>query len=621
MTDRLTVYDMSLKKVAILQNAFEIKEEQEINNIYNLSFNIPSTDAKVQYCQPFYYYRFGDSGQLYRGIKRPKRTGSTPVDTVFCEHVIATLCDNVLFGAHTYGGTGTHTREVIEYILSKQAVQNWVLKDCDFDRQFEYNWEQENLLNALYSVPKVFTEPYMWDFDTSVYPWKLSLKRIDPNGKPTYYIRAEKNLLFQSSEADYTNICTRIWPLGYGEGINQLNIAEINGGKKYLDAPASVIARYGVKEKVLVDRRFEKAETLMAYAQSMLDALSVPAMTQKFNVIDLYPLTSEDIDKAEVGKICRLTEDGSTAYITKTTQILDEPGNLSIDLSTKASDVVSAIADLADRVRIESVYAQGATQLYQHSKDANATPEMGMILSMYFPGEMRQINKVLLRLKLNRFRSYSMTTETNESREESTENSRQRTVTSSTANGISQQVTSGPSSLKTTNNWRGVGYINTDQTSVERYSDYEDASSHPNHRHYVNLGYHAHKISGSSFSHSHGMDHTHEIEIDISGHSHTVEIPEHSHYFIIPAHTHAIKAGIFESGSPSSFDIYVNGEKRATVDDTSFDDDITMWLLGDDGLVPRNQWIDMEIRPNDNAYVVASVFIQGFIQSRGGGNY
>lgn len=619
MTDRLTVYDMSLKKVAILQNAFEIKEEQEINNIYNLSFNIPSTDAKVQYCQPFYYYRFGDSGQLYRGIKRPKRTGSTPVDTVFCEHVIATLCDNVLFGAHTYGGRGTHTREVIEYILSKQAVQNWVLKDCDFDRQFEYNWEQENLLNALYSVPKVFTEPYMWDFDTSVYPWKLSLKRIDPNGKPTYYIRAEKNLLFQSSEADYTNICTRIWPLGYGEGINQLNIAEINGGKKYLDAPAAVIARYGVKEKVLVDRRFEKAETLMAYAQSMLDALSVPAMTQKFSVIDLYPLTSEDIDKAEVGKICRLTEDGSTAYITKTTQILDDPGNLSIDLSTKASDVISAIADLADRVRIESVYAQGATQLYQHSKDANATPEKGMVMSLYFPGEMRQINKVLLRMQLEKFRSYSATTEISERREESTENSRTRTVTASTANALSKTISSGPSSASTTSAMNfdsfEVGY-NTN--SGRHFTESASGEGTHNHGFYAD---HTHSIPGNRLRHSHGMSHTHEIEIDISGHSHTVEIPEHSHYFVIPPHAHKIDAGIFESGRPSAFDIYVDGNKVASVDDISYEDDITMWLLGEDGLVPRNRWIDMEIRPNDNAYVVASVFIQGFVQSRGGGNY
>ena len=61
--------------------------------------------------------------------------------------------------------------------------------------------------------------------------------------------------------------------------------------------------------------------------------------------------------------------------------------------------------------------------------------------------------------------------------------------------------------------------------------------------------------------------------------------------------------------------------KIATVDATSYNDDITAWLLDSDNQVPRNQWIDVEIRPNDLAYVVCSVFVQGFVQSRGGGNY
>ena len=60
---------------------------------------------------------------------------------------------------------------------------------------------------------------------------------------------------------------------------------------------------------------------------------------------------------------------------------------------------------------------------------------------------------------------------------------------------------------------------------------------------------------------------------------------------------------------------------KATVNSTSYNDDITEWLIDSNGTIPRGQWIDMEIIPDDLAYVVASVFIQGFVQSRGGGNY
>ena len=620
MTDFVNVYDMSRKKIAELQNAFTIKEEQEINKIYYLSFDLPDNDPKLSYCQPFYYFRCGESGQLYRRIKKPKQTDTIGTETVSCEHVIATLCDNVLFGSYTYGGTGTHTREVIEWILSNQTEQNWILKDCDFDYAYEYSWEQENLLNALYSIPEVFTEPYMWIFDTSVYPWRLSLKKLDPNGQVSYYIRSKRNLVFRSSEEDYSNICTRIYPLGYGEGINQLTIKEANNGCPYLEAPAGMIAKYGIKEKVLVDRRFENAEALKAYGQSVLDEMLQPAMTQKFDVLDLYPITSNDIDRAEVGKICRLTDDDTTAFITKTIRILDEPGNLQIDLSTKASDVASEIADMAERVRIESVYAQGATQLYQHSKDANATPDKGMILSLYFPSEMRQINKILLRLQLKKFRSYSATTDTKEAQFKTTSYAGGNVGTTEASGGGSVSTTSGPSSNSTTASGGTGSDIMTSKTSIDGNTLYAGDNG-GSHRHLYYHAGHSHSISKNNFQHTHDMYHTHDIEISWTGHTHKVGLPPHDHTVEIPAHSHKIQAGIYESGHPTAFEIYIRGEKKASVDSSSYNDDITMWLLGNDGLVPRNRWIDMEIRPNDNAYVVASVFIQGFVQSRGGGNY
>ena len=659
MAQMMNVYDLDRKRVAVLQNAYNITEEQTINQIYTLKFDIPSTDDKIQFCQPFAYYRFGNGKQMYRQIKNPKQNSDISVDTITCEHVIATLCDNVMFGSHTYGGKNVKTREVINYILSFQTTQNWVLGECDFDYGYEYGWEQENLLNALYSVPKVFVDPYMWTFDLSVYPWRVNLKKIDTSARPSYYIRAKTNLISDSAEIDYTNICTRLYPLGYGEGINQLTIKDVNDDIPYLEAPAAIKNKYGVKEKVLVDRQFEDAATLKAYAQTVLDAMTTPSLTRKFNVVDLYPLTSADIDNAECGKICKLTGDGSIAYVTKTIRVLDDPGNLQIDLSTKATDVVAQLADLADRVRIESVYAQGATQLYQHSKDANATPDKGMIVSLYFPSEMKQINKVLLRLKLNKFRSYSQTTETNAAITKATDSNPatskttdtspastkttsaggNETDTSEAGGGASISTTSGPSSESTTRNGLSVSYFTTHPASVEGYSGYTDITNNYDHRHYNVLGNHIHTIPGDLLYHSHQMPHTHNMEISVPAHTHTIHLPDHTHTVQIPAHNHTVQipshthnveipahkhniaAGIYESGSPTGFDIYIGDTKKATVSSTSYDGDIVTWLLGSDGLVPRNRWIDMEIRPNDNAYVVSSVFIQGFVQSRGGGNY
>lgn len=736
----LNVYDrLTHKKTAILQNAYNVIDTHELNQIYTLSFTLPSTDEKTKFCLPRHFVRWGEDGELYR-IKAPKQDESDiGTITYECEHVITTLCDTIMFGSYQYGGAGVRTEETIRWLLSQQNQQDWVLDVCEFDRKFEYLWEQENILNALYSIPKEFAKPYKWSFDTTVYPWKVSLKAIDTTVKPEFYLRARSNILSSGTAADYANICTRIYPLGYGEGVNQLNIKDVNNGVPYIQSPQNIIDQYGIVEKVLVDRRFENAESLKAYAQSMLDVYQTPTMSRTFDVTDLFPLTNYDWNDAEVGKICKMVQDETIAYITKTQWQRDKAGDLHIDLSTKATDIASNVADLADRVRIESVYAQGATQLYQHSKDANATPTKGMIMSLYFPAEMRQINKVLLRLKLNKFRSYSQATESKTVTVKSCENvtvtvntnekaltnlittkdgggttsssgGTSVTVSGGTTSGNStdrmtsglsmsvsasgtvslpmETTTSAPSTDVTTGTeWDYPQYTPATQAAYTGGTDgsgdnvdtddgiryyYEDGNSYTDgpygsefegHTHtYYKPYHHYHPINGirlripalsiprGQFTHTHKIAHYHTVTVsggasggqhthtftvpnhthsitahshnlpDLS-HNHTITLKGHTHNITMNGHSHEITPGIFENGNPSAFDIYVGNTKKATVNATTYDGDIVTWLLNSNNQVPRNTWIDIEIRPNDLAYVVSSVFIQGFVQSRGGGNY
>ena len=124
MADYLNVYDLNRQKSAVLQNAFEITETQELNKIYTLDFKIPADDVKVQFLQPFHYVRYGDTGQLYRIIKSELEDSDKPILSVNCEHVIATLCDDLMFGSLQVGGKGIPTNRVIAYLLSQQKTQN-----------------------------------------------------------------------------------------------------------------------------------------------------------------------------------------------------------------------------------------------------------------------------------------------------------------------------------------------------------------------------------------------------------------------------------------------------------------------------------------------------------------
>lgn len=670
----INVYDRSLRKTAVLQNAYDVVETKELNAVGSLVFSLPDEDDKNAYCQPFHYVRYGDDGDLYRIISPGGTRADTGASTYTCEHVVATLVDDVLWGAHVIGNIGVYTSECINYVLDHQTTRHWVLDTCEFSRQFEYSWECENLLAALFSIPNRFVENYMWEYDTNNYPWRISLKFIDESQKPQFYIRAGKNLLRSTTGGKAQDVCTRLYGLGYGEGVNQLTIKEVNNGLPYIDAPQEYIDRYGLISRIFVDRRFESAQSLKERMESLLNELKEPKYSRTISIADLYELTGYEYDKADIGRITMLSDDNTKTYITKTIKRWDQPGDMTITLSTKADDIVSSIADLADRQRIEQVYAQGATQIYAQSIQANATPDIGAELSFYVPDEMRIVNAVKAKITLSAFRSYSRSTrgggastqtsssggesrQTSSSGGESTQTSSSggsSTQTSRSGGGGSTsseagggtETTSGPSSRNSADvsnfNNDYTGYTSVPEDPLQTGSASGTGShSHsywslPRHRHeygsvlekHVHRIDHTHRVTVAPHTHTVRMNsHTHAIDIpghthsvSVPGHTHSVSIPGHSHTVRIPEHTHTIEQGIFTFGSASGANIYVNGKLKGSMG-TDHEVEITPYLLNDSNQIPRGQWMRVEIRPNDLAYVTIDMFIQGFIQSRGGSSY
>jgi len=674
----INLYDLSRKKIAVLDNAFEIDETKEINSVYSLEFSMPSTDLKNDLCQKYYYVRY-DEGELYRITSVTKNSSNgQQIIRYFCEHVIATLIDDVIFGSETFGNLGFYTSDAINYILSKQTTMRWALGTCDFSRQFEYTLENENLLAGLFSLANRLDVPYIWTYDTNVFPWRVSLKAIDTTEKPLFYIRAGKNILEPSETEETAEICTKLYCLGYGDGINQLTIKSVNDGIPYLLAEQEYIDKYGLISRIFTDKRFTDAQSLKERGQALLNELKTPRMTREFDVVDLYELTKADYDKAEVGRITLLTDDNTKTYITKITKRLDEAGDLKIELSTKTADIASSIADLADRQRINEVYSQGATQIYAQSVQANATTTKGAILSFFIPTEMKIVNAVKAKITLNRFRSYSQATagggesivssSDGGSSVVASNSGGSSTITSSAGGSSSPTSSDGGSSTPTSNasgnasvtsvsatesiyvgNVVSSNPITVPQTYIYGETAYGGSSITFSHKHsagglylpYTQIGQvpnHTHQYSASGHSHTVNIpSHTHSVSI--SGHSHTVNIPSHTHSVSIPSHnhsvsipshthtvnipnhTHGIVQGIYEFGSPTSADLYVNGIKKATIPASSSEIDITQYLLNAQGYVPRGSWINLEVRPNDLSYVIINLFVQGFIQSAGGGTY
>lgn len=658
----LEVYDKSLKRLAFLQNAHEIKRGSVFEGVGSLSFKIPKDDPKIKHCEYMNFVRYAMkvNGQAkytdyYRIAEMPGDVdnGKTPEVEFYCEHGIITLIDKLMFGSCTVGGMGYYTSQVINYILAKQEAVYWQLGECDFARQFEYSWSQENLLAALFSVPNLFAADYMFTYDMSTFPWTVNLKRFDATVQPKYYIRKRLNQLLVKKMGDAKQIVTRIFPLGYGEGVNQLTIADVNNGVPYLQAPQAIIDKYGIVERPFIDRRFTVAESLKERAQVLLDGYMVPYEEYEVEASELFTSNNMVDPMPNAGDIVSVPSSGIKTYITEVDTLLDEPGNMMITIANKPRDISGTIASQADRQRIEQVYAQGATNIFSYSFRDNADVDKPLRESFFIPAESVKINLVMLKFELRNFRAYetgaasggamSSTSEAGGSSYSTSDWGGSSYSTSeagggsfkSTGTDSEKSRTSGSSSKSTSDSDGSYSDSNNTAGATATSGYFTQTGTTESHTHGVPN--HKHAMVVSIPSHSHGMSHTHSFTIpahdhtvSFDPHTHTFVIPNHTHGFSIPGHTHGFEIedhthdivyGIYEGGRADSVSLKVDGTIVPIAPDTG-EVDIAPYLSVDSsGKVQRGAYHDIEITPNKLTGIIGSITIQLFIQSQGGGDY
>lgn len=540
---------------------------------------------------------------------------------------ITTLLNNIIPGYVTIGNLGVYTHEVIEYILKWQTEKHWVLRECDFTKQFEYEWTREKLLAALFSVANRFVDKYMWIFDTKVYPYQISLKRFDENRIPDHYARKGHNRLRLSKQSDSRNLCTRLYVYGAGEGVNQLNIADLNNGQEYLQSPPEIVEKYGIIETPWTDRRYTDAQSLLESGRVMLNELQEP-----YEEYD-----AQMLENPKVGDIVQIVG-GVKSYIVEMATAHDEVPQVGVKIANRPKDIAGSIADLADRLRIEMTYSQGATQVYAASMVDNADSKTPLNIPFYIPNDMININAVQCKIRLSQFRAYNTNLLSGGSTQTSS-NGGSTTVTSGATatqyktsdSGGSTYTSSGSTytEYRTSESGGGgtSGLPDVNIATIQTYSDINNYNTNGpnntlwNHTHSVGVAQHTHILNAHShqFSipgHSHSISinsHSHSFTID--GHSHSVTIGSHSHT-VDTSHTHSITPQISFFGNPTSFRLLINGVEKATFNGRDAELDITQYLVKD-RKIPRGTWLTIGVQPNDLARVEVSYNIKGFCQSRG----
>ncbi|GAQ18530.1 phage minor structural protein [Oceanobacillus picturae] len=639
----IKVLTPDLKAVGQLENAYSISYKKPLNEIPTASFSLPLDDDKNGLCDAFNVVEIVDpiNGEyvgLFRIMPALSVKDETREEATYTAyHVLSTLLDNVLFRYRQY--TNIPTRTVIQSILDQQRpAKHWRLGTVDFTRYFHYKFENENgLAGPLFSIPEPFDDPYVWTWNTKAYPWTLNLVR--PSNEIKGEIRFAKNMRGIERTVDPADITNRIYPLGAGEGINQVDIKDVNIGVPYIEDTAS-IAKNGLREFVWVDRRFENAGALKASAQSLLRQASVPKVSYTVQAADLSPLPEFNHEIINEGDLIRIIdpEFGTIeARVMKKSKsdITGAPYDMTLEIANKTDDIATLQADLERKQQINEVYSQGSTNIDSYTFNDNADSNFPAVIEFPFPSDMINVNESKLRIKTSKFRGYTRGSKAGGSYIKS---STVQSKSTASGGGTSRSTAGGGGTVKSSTTSSGGATTRTSSAGGDHrhrvFKYMTDGGSTPQRAYIAANGAGVHVqastsedlwTEGSSGNHTHSLQlpaHSHAFSFELENHSHSFQVPNHSHDFEvtipainIPDHTHDPIYGIYEHDDmPSSLTVRVDG-KTVSFSGTSGEIDITDHLRKDSsGKITRDYHM-IEVAPNDLARISMIVSNRFFVQS------
>ena len=580
------LYDLNMNLLTNLRYATKTGYTHKFNDLWTASFYLPVDDDANDFCEAHTIIDIFDGEKSvgkYRILEEPEVdiTAEDGLVEYSCEHVIAFLLNDVIDGYLELGGEEFNTRQVIEALLALQTVKRWKLGRCDFDYKFQHSWENTNLLDALFSVPTCFSDRYHWEFDTDSYPWTVNLVRL--NDTPSCIIQRKRNCQYIKRAKDNSQLTTRLYCKGSGEGVNQLTIAEVNPtGKPYIDS--DTIGAYGIRAAHYIDLTCTDAQTLFAKGQKVLEEIKHPRYTYSAKAVHLSKMTGDDWYHYEEGRTVRMM-DGSKIDIQTTiievskADIDGNPLDIDIVLSNKDSDVASAIDDLARRTAITAQYSQGATNLYSQQFADNADDDHPAVMKFFVPKECAKINSILLSWSVEKFRAYSR----------------------STSAGGGEATTSAANASETIP-------VVIQATSSNGYT--------------TSLSAHNTGTGDAADGHTHNMVHSHDVYAYVEIPSSSILVPGHTHTVQIKSHSHGISYGIYEGGKAENVTIKVDDTEIPAEELENKEMDIVKYLAKDsNGKINRGTWHTIEIAPDTISRIEANLFVQTFVTSHSGGSF
>ncbi|CAI3484181.1 phage tail protein [Enterococcus cecorum] len=626
----LKALNVNRRAIAYLENAYDVSYEKEANSIWSASFSLPLNDRKVKKVKQLGYVEIVDVDGEYIGLFRamPELTtvNADRAEVKFeLKHVLSTLMDSVMFKYHEIS-PNTTTRETIEYLLNLQKVKHWKLGRCDFEKYFQYSWENENgLVDALWSVPKPFLDEYMWTYDTTTYPWVLNL--IKPDINVTARVRESHNLKGFKIEKNPNQLVNRIYPLGIGEGVNQLNIKKVNPtGQAYIENAQSIVDN-GLIEYIWVDRRFTDAKTLYESAKALLEKFSKAKVSWEIDAVDLLKCITlpgkkvPKIDELRLGKVIQIRTEkfgiiNMRILKESKSDMFADPGNIQLFIGNVLTDLGTTQADIERKIEINQLYSQGATNILNYDKADNADEQYPVKFRIYIDDDVVKINTCELTFETTKFRAYSKALKASG-----------KVVKSTSSGGGSVQSTTSQAAGQSTQTSSANGshrhrVLKFDKVINHDWKDDVTANVFYGYNRSMPIYIQGSSRPGDIYTDQAADNHTHTVTTPSHTHNVSITIPNHTHDIDIPEHTHDIQYGIYEdSDAADRVTITVDGNVIPGTDTSKERFNIVEYLSkSTDGTINRG-WHEIIMTPNKRARIEAQITMRVFIKSQLGGEF
>jgi len=354
---RIELRTKSGELVSILENVFNLSFVKQINAPEEIIFYIPSTNPKISSITLANEIWLVDSDSLEiiaKTILQTKRDtrNNTETTEIVSMGYLSRLNDELVIGYDT-GSDGTTVSTILNALFDFQ-IQPYPITIGYVDAsilamQRSLKADGESIFSSILRLQETIGGFIEVDSNRQ-FNWYLDIG--DDSGQQ---IRYGKNLIGIDRVIDYTTLKNRLYVYGAGEGETRLKLSDVVGYEEdFVEDATSQALWGGIYSSAFVDRSITHPDTLMAYAEILLNLYKNPKITYQISTIDYSYVSGIEFERFILGSIVKIIDEDLGIDISlrviqiQRPDLIGNPELMEIQLDTLVKDITDSLNEVYD---------------------------------------------------------------------------------------------------------------------------------------------------------------------------------------------------------------------------------------------------------------------------------